>query len=184
MSEGYEVVRRLAKHWSRLLQCRRGSTAVEFGLVAALFLGMILVSLQLFIMFAAEQTLETATEMAGRQILTGTVQSQGLTQAQFQNAVCTNIHAFLSCGGIIIDVQNTSAFAGVSTTTPTLTYDNHGNVTNTWQFQPGNPGSIVVLRVLYQWPMFNLFGFNPVTQQNGTRLLMATAVFKTELYIQ
>ena len=164
--------------------CRRGSSAVEFSLVALPFFALILASLQLFVMFMAQQVLETATEVVGREILTGTIQSQGLSQSQFQAAVCAQIPALLKCNGVMVDVQTALNFSVVDTTAPALTYDNKGNVTNQWQFQPGSPGDIVIFRVMYQWPMFGIFGFNPITQQNGTRLLMATAVFKNEFYSQ
>jgi hypothetical protein len=62
-----------------------------------------------------------------------------------------------------------------------LTYDTNGNVTNNWQFNPGNAGDIVVVRVMYLWPVF--FGpiaFNLANQPNGSRLIMASAAFQNE----
>ena len=169
---------------SDFLECDAGAAAIEFSLVAAPFIATLLVALQLFLMFTAQQLLETATEAAGRQILTGAVQSQNLTKAQFQTAVCAKIPALLKCSGVMVDVQTASSFDAANIGSPTLTYNAGGNVTNTWQFQPGNPGDIVILRAMYQWPMFNILGFSPVTQGNGTHLLLATAVFKNESYIQ
>jgi hypothetical protein len=62
-----------------------------------------------------------------------------------------------------------------------LTYDANGNVTNTWQFNPGNPGDIVIVRVMYLWSVFT----NPLLANlsNTTRLIMASAAFQNEAYI-
>jgi hypothetical protein len=56
-------------------------------------------------------------------------------------------------------------------------------VTNIWQYNPGSPGQIVVVRAMYQWPVFlGPLGFNLSNLANGDRLLMATATFKNEPY--
>ena len=45
------------------------------------------------------------------------------------------------------------------------------------------PGSIVVLRVLYQFPVIpGPLSFNLANLSNGARLLMATSVFEVEPY--
>ena len=49
--------------------------------------------------------------------------------------------------------------------------------------RPGLPGSIVVVRLFYQWPTFVTgLGFNLSNLSNGTILLSATAAFKNEPY--
>jgi len=56
-------------------------------------------------------------------------------------------------------------------------------VTNNWQHKPGNPGDIVVVKVMYQWPVFlGPLGFNLSNLGNGKRLLISTAAFKNEPY--
>jgi len=83
----------------------------------------------------------------------------------------------------MIDVEAYASFAAVNTSTPILTVDSNGNVTNTWQFDPGGPNDIVVVRVMYQWPVFlGPLGLNLSNLSNGNRLLVATAVFKNEPY--
>jgi hypothetical protein len=78
-------------------------------------------------------------------------------------------------------VQSSSTFSSASTTTPTLTFDANGNVTNTWSYQLGNPGDIVVVQVMYQWPVFlGPLGFNLSNLPNGNRLLVSSNVFKRE----
>ena len=77
--------------------------------------------------------------------------------------------------------RSPSAWSSANASTPTLTYDGSGNVNNAWQFNPGNAGDIVVVRVMYLWPVF--FGpiaFNMANQANGSRLIMASSAFQNE----
>ncbi len=49
------------------------------------------------------------------------------------------------------------------------------------QFNPGNAGDIVVVRVMYMWPvLLGPLGFNLSNQPNNTRLILATAAFQNE----
>lgn len=177
---------------ARALLCRRpsgaregesGAAAVEFALVALPFLALVFATLQGALMFFVNAYLETVTEKAGRMILTGNAQTQGLTQSTFADKVCGQIVGLLKCGSLMIDVSTAADFASANVATPTLTYDKNGKVTNNWSFAPGAQGSIVVVRVMYQWPIaVNLMGLNLANLSNKSRLLMSTAVFRNEYY--
>jgi Flp pilus assembly protein TadG len=165
------------------LRCEKGATAVEFALVATPFLALLIAMIQTMIVFFAERTLDEVVVEAGRIIQTGQAQASNLTQSQFATWICQNTisPALFNCGNIMVNVQNYSAFAAASTSMPTLTFNAQGQVTNTWNYQTGNPGDIVVVQVMYQWPVvFGPLGFNLSNLANGNRLLMATAVFKAE----
>jgi len=85
----------------------------------------------------------------------------------------------------MVDVQSASDFSGINTTTPTLHYDKDGNVTNSWQFDPGPAGSIVVMRVMYLFPVIGgPLDLDFSNTDGGKRLLVATQVFKSESYVQ
>ena len=156
---------------------------VEFGLVVAPFIALLFAILQTVLVFFAGRVLDTAVAQSARLILTGQAQDGGFTQSAFSSAVCGKVYALFSCGGLMIDVQTASSFANANTSTPTLTFDTNGNVTNNWQYQPGNPGDIVVVRVMYQWPVFlGPLGFNLSNLGSGKRLLTSTAAFKNEPY--
>ncbi len=52
-----------------------------------------------------------------------------------------------------------------------------------FNYQPGGPGDIVVVRLFYQWPVYvSLLGFNLSNLNGGKRLLVATAAFRNEPY--
>lgn len=167
-----------AGFWRR----RDGAAAVEFALVAAPFLFLILAIFQVGLIIYASQSLQNAAAAASRLILTGQVQTQNMTLQQFGQAVCGDASLF-SCSGLMIDVRTYTSFSGADTSMPTLTYDAQGNVTNNWQYNPGGPGDIVVMRLMYRWPVFmGPLGLNLSNLGDGYRLLMATIAFKNEPY--
>lgn len=158
-----------------------GAAALEFAIVAAPFIALLLATLQTALAFFAGQVLESAVNDASREILTGSAQNAGLSQAGFATAVCSKVQALFNCSKLMIDVQTASSFTAANTSTPTLTFDANGNVTNSWSYNPGNPGDIVVMRVMYQWPVFlGPLGLNLSNESNGNLLLMATSTFKNE----
>src|SRR5271156_2638596 len=138
----------------------KGATVVEFALIAAPFLALIAGLIQVFLLFFAQSVLENAVRASARQILTGQVQTQDASMstaaamAAFHQIVCNNANVLFTCTGLMVDVQVANNWSSSNVAMPTLTYDSNGNVTNTWQFNPGNAGDIVVVRVVYLWPVF------------------------------
>jgi Flp pilus assembly protein TadG len=167
----------------RLPKDERAATAVEFAILVTPLLFLILASLQLGIIFFAGQCLQSAAISSARQLMTGSVQDAGMSQAQFQKAVCANAPVLFTCSNIMVDVQSASSYSNISTTPLTPTYDANGNVTNAWSYSPGAADDIVILRLMYNWPVIAgplLPGL--ANQSNGDRLLVATSVFKNEPY--
>jgi Flp pilus assembly protein TadG len=160
-----------------------GTAALEFAIVAAPFIALVLATIQTALAFFAGQVLESAATDASRIILTGSAQNSNMSQAGFATAVCGKIQALFNCSKLMIDVQTASSFSAANASMPSLTFDSSGNVSNSWQFNPGNPGDIVILRVMYQWPVFlGPLGLSLSNESNGNLLLMATAAFKNEPY--
>ena|SRR5450432_1172252 len=160
-----------------------GAAALEFAIVAAPFIALVLATLQTSFAFFAGQVLESAVADSSRQIMTGSAQNSSMTQSGFATAVCNKVQALFNCSNLMIDVQTANSFGAANTSMPTLTFDGTGKVTNSWAFQPGNPGDVVVMRVMYQWPVFlGPLGLGMANETNGNLLLMATAAFKNEPY--
>lgn len=172
----------LTHAWLRkLLRCEDGSAAIEFAVVATPFLALLFAIMESALMFLASQTLETAAQNAGRLILTGQAQNQGYTMASFQQAVCGSVASFFNCNNLLIDVRTATNFSSVNTTLPVQ----NGKIQNNFTFAPGNAGDIVVVRVMYQWPVYvSLLGLsNALSNMSGNNnLLMATAAFRNEPY--
>jgi Flp pilus assembly protein TadG len=184
MTDTHVVPATKRRLWRAFVADRTGATAVEFGLVAAPFIALLVALIQTFLVFFAQQLLESVVTQSSRTILTGQAQGQNLSQSQFAQLVCSNVVILFNCSKLMIDVQVAGAWTGANAGAPSLTFDGSGNVTNTWQFNPGNQGDIVVVRVMYQWPVFlGPLGFNLANLPNGNRLIMSSTAFKNESFI-
>jgi Flp pilus assembly protein TadG len=166
----------------RFLRQPKGSTSVEFGLVAAPFVALTLGIIQTAVLFFASQSLETAAATSSRLIMTGQAQIQGLTAAQFKSQVCDTIKGMFNCAsGVSVDVETYSSFAAVNLGMPIT---NKTFNSSQLGYNPGGPGDIVVVRLYYQYPVYmNLLGFNLSNLSGGYDLIAATAVFKNEPYV-
>jgi len=160
-----------------------GATTIEFGMVAAPFLAMVFAIMETAIVFFAGQALETAGADSARLIMTGQAQTQGFDQAKFKQAVCGKIYGLFSCAsGLYVDVKNYSSFAAVNTGKP---IDSNGNLqTVNFGYAPGGPCAIVVVRLMYQWPVYvSLLGLNLADSAGSKRLIMSTTAFRNEPYL-
>jgi Flp pilus assembly protein TadG len=169
------------------LRDSKGATAVEFALIATPFFALLVGLVQVFLIFFAQSVLQNAVRASTRQILTGQVQTQDASlsataaAAAFHQIVCNNANVLFTCAGLMVDVEVANNWSSANTAMPALTYDGNGNVNNTWQFNPGNAGDIVVVRVVYLWPVFfGKLAFNWANQANGSREIMASAAFQNE----
>jgi Flp pilus assembly protein TadG len=166
----------------RFLRHEEGSTAVEFGMIMLPFLALMFAIMQTALVFFAGQTLETAVADSARLIMTGQAQGQGLNATTFKNAVCARIYGMYNCqAGVYVNVQTASSFSGISITPP---LDSHGNlVTTGFGYNAGGPGDIVLVELIYQWPIsISLLGLNLSNMAGNNRLVMATAAFRNEPY--
>jgi Flp pilus assembly protein TadG len=179
----YANLRRSASVISRFCAASRATSAIEFALLAPLFLGTLIAIFETAIFLFAQQTLQTAAADAGRLIMTGQVQNSGMTQAQFASAICPMIQPLFNCSNLMVDVANYSSFIGANTAEPTLTYNAQGQVNNTWSYAPGTPGQVMVVRLIYQWPVVSgLLGFALANLQNGYAEIMGVSAFRVEPY--
>jgi Flp pilus assembly protein TadG len=180
MSLPRRAVEMFAFRARRFRRDRKASAAVEFAMIAPVFFGLLFAILDVAMIFFAGQTLETATQMSARLILTGQAQSGNYTATQFKSDFCGYIVALISCPNVYLDVESYSSFTNVTITTPisggTLSTSGFG-------YNPGTSGDVVVVRAYYQWPIFvPTLGFNPSNLNGNQYLLTATAAFRNEPY--
>jgi Flp pilus assembly protein TadG len=172
--------RRVAVRWlRRFVRKEDGSSAVEFALISMPFMALIFAILETALVFFSGQALETAVADASRLILTGQAQTQGMSQTTFKDAVCARIFGLFDCqSGVYVDVKKFSSFTSVTMPTPV---DSQGNLQNSFDYQPGGPGDIVVVRLFYKWPIqVSMLGLANLSGQK--RLLVATSAFRNEPY--
>ncbi len=167
------------------LRDRRAGAAVDFALTLFPFLMVLLVMINSALILLAGQVLQTAATSAGRFVLTGQAQTANYTAAQFKNSVCASLTVMFNCASnLYIDIESTSSssFSSINLANPT----NANGTLNTsgFGYSTGNPGDLVIVRLIYQWPIAasGLVGavMNPISPTNYT--LVATVAFRNEPY--
>jgi len=165
----------------RFVRHENGAAAIEFGMVAAPFLGLVCAIMETALVFFAGQTLETAVTDSARLIMVGTAQTSGWSKDDFKTAVCTKVYSLFDCAnGIYVDVKTYDSFSAI-TNDPPLT---NGDVDPAkLSYSPGGVGAIEVVTLYYQWKIYlSLFSANLSNMNGNNRLLVATAVFRNEPY--
>jgi Flp pilus assembly protein TadG len=160
-----------------------GAAAVEFAIVAVPFIAMLFAIIELAFVFWAGQVLETAVHDTSRLIMTGQAQKQTFDQTRFKQELCARVLGLFNCNtGMIIDVRTSGAFATANLSKPT--FKPNGTLDDTgFSFQTGGPGDIVVVRVMYEWPLIlRTFGLDLADTPSGKRLLMSAVAFRNEPY--
>jgi Flp pilus assembly protein TadG len=164
----------------KAIRSERGTTAIEFGILALPFFALIVAILETGLVLLAQEVLQTATSRAARLIMTGQAQDASYTSAQFKQAVCNQASVMLSCSGIYVNVQTFSSFSSVTRLNPL-----QNGVFNPAlvSYDAGGPGDIVLVQVFYQWPLvLGPLSFSLANTASGTRLMIGTAVFRNEPY--
>lgn len=164
----------------RLRDCARGSYTIEFALLFPIFVAIVLATFQVTIIFVAQSYLEAAAEAGARIVLTN--QADGMTQAQFNTAICGQIAALFNCNNLIVALQTAPTSAsGMAAALPS--FDSHGALLNPTSFSVAAAPAKMMLVVMYQWPVFGgPLSLNLSNLGNGTHLLISTQVFQVEPY--
>ena len=174
----------------RFRRSRRGSAAVEFALVAPVFIALLFAIIETSMVFFASQYLESGIQDSGRQLYTHQLQDSGLSTAQqeaaFKADLCNRVQVLMTCP-IDIDVRFAPAGTAIVITDPIDGSGNYDNSNLTFQLPPKNSSATVVVRGFYQWPLFVTgLGYNIANIGRGTsnskRLLSATTAFHVEPY--
>jgi len=140
----------------RFRRSQRGSTAVEFALVAPVFIALLFAIIETSMVFFAGQILESGIQESGRQLYTHQLQDRGLSvpdqETAFKNDLCTRAQLLMSCP-IDVDVKFYPAGATITITDPVDGSGNYDNSNLTFQLPPQNSSATVVVRGFYQWPL-------------------------------
>ncbi|MFA5948661.1 MAG: TadE/TadG family type IV pilus assembly protein [Hyphomicrobium sp.] len=178
---------------SRVRKDARGTTAVEFGLVAGpfflLMLGIITVGLHYFTI----TSLEYGVAAAARKIRTGEAQTQNMTVASFRQLVCDEAGSYVACdGNLVIHLKRGATFADLD---PPISCLTNGNLTpsgntaaNAVSTYSGAASATVLVTACYNWQLGfslwrSLWSLLSVTPTSGDKtIISATTTFRTEPY--
>ncbi|WP_294236125.1 TadE/TadG family type IV pilus assembly protein [uncultured Sphingomonas sp.] len=175
-----------------ILSDRRGAAIVEFALVAAPFIALLLAILQTGLAYLAQEALESAVETSARSIVTGQAQAAdiqgsgaGMSIAQlterFRQAGCKGLPSFMACNRLYVDVRSASSGAAFAPAAAPLNYDSRSGKPTNLSYDLGSQGSLVMVRFIYLWPM-RLAPNIDLSGNGGTTTLIATSVSKSEAY--
>ena len=170
----------------RFARAREAATAVEFALIAPAFLATLIAVFQTCVFLFAQTVLQNAANQAGRYFLTGQAQNAGCTATQIINGGCGTLAggcpaAMFNCGNMYLVVQNYSSFASANTSSPSM-YSGTTPIT-TYAYDPGTPGDIMVVQLIYAWPVIGgPLGFTFANLPNGSAEMVGVSVFRVEPY--
>lgn len=138
--------------WPRLRRDKRGSTAVEFALVALPLVLFLVFLLELGYDFFAQMALDYGVQSAARQIQIGNAQGSG-TAAVFQtNYLCPALAGLLPCSAVAVNIVpiNNDYFTDTPVTLPT---DGAGKLDpSAFTFCPGTPNQLMFVQAIYTGP--------------------------------
>ena len=177
----------------------KGSVAIEFAMVAPVFLLILMATIESGVIFFAQTTLQNAVNDAARLVKTGQTSCfstnaggacQGITADEFRQQICDEVILLLhTCNkdaagdsDLQFDVSAYSAgFGSVSNSSP---LDAGGDLPNLTNFNTGTACDVVLVRAFYRWPIITP-GLNfLLSNMKGSYHLLATAAaFRSEPYV-
>jgi Flp pilus assembly protein TadG len=170
----------VAREISRFCRVREAASAVEFALIAPAFLATLIAILQTSVFLFAQMALQNAAVEAGRYFMTGQAQNNGWNASTIASKVCPAM-LFNCTSTLIVIVQNYSSFAAANTSAPALYSD--GQPITTWAYNPGNPGDVMVVQLVYPWSVVSgPLGFVLANLPNSAAEMMGVSAFRVEPY--
>lgn len=159
-----------------------GVVAVEFSLILAPLVMLMLAILEVTLFYAAGSVLQGSTDSAARMVRTGQIaQAVGDPQTLFEDTLCAAAAALIRCNDISYEVIPVDAgFAGADAIAPA--FDDDGQLVSAG-FDPGEALEVVIIRVAYRYE-FTTPIVGPIMSDGigNSRLLMSTVVLETEPY--
>lgn len=171
--------------FKRFAAAKRGSTAIEFSIVAVPFFVLTFGMAEVAMIGFAQTTLDMAVSEAARQIRTGQAQTTGLSYADIRTRICDEINnlVVLECdGNLFVDVDRFDSFLDANNSNANPIQNGEFQDTG-FGYSPGAPSDIVVVRTYYRWKIMTPM-FEPLLQNvsGGQRILVSTMMFRNEPY--
>lgn len=172
----------------------RGATVLEFALIVAPFIALAMAALQTSLVYFTQSALDTAAEASARDVITGVTQSNdsagtqaGMTSAQlqerFRRRACASLLPHLTCDNLYVEVRSAPNWDSIDTSMPAITYGADGKPSNSFAYNMGDPGSVVLIRMFYLWSIAGSpIDLKLVNAPNSQRMIVSTSVAKVESY--
>lgn len=168
---------------SRFLRDRRGSTAVEFTMLAIPFSLLVFAILESCISFAGQQVMSNITDNVARQLRTGQIKAGDLDETKLKQMICDRLEIMVSNNctqELIVDLREYPTFADAAAVRIKLTAD-HDIDTTGFKVEPGPSMSKNMIRVFYKWPVITDFMSSMMSNlKDGKILHFATVTWQNE----
>lgn len=168
-----------------LLFDRKGSTVLEFAILAPIYLTIIMAIFEIAVNAYYQGLVDKAVSGAGRLVMTGKIASSNMTQAAFKQAACgqgqTGAQSGLDCSKLTVSIKRVGGSfyshmvgvlgnGGIWSLTPKL----DGVNGNPEVYCPGDPSEIVYIQMTY--PALQFTPLPVSTSMFGDWLVGSTAV--------
>ena len=182
----------------------RAAAGIEFAFIAPVFFTLLLGIIEVGTVFYAQNTLQFATQTAGRLVRTGSAQGTAYATASrcsggsggsgtsgayassqewFKDQICCGISSLMTdCSGSLhVSVQNYTSGFGTGFSNSTDTNGNLLPVSDT--YSPGTACDVVLLRATDSWSVVTpVLSSVLVKMASNKHLLSATTAFRNEPY--
>ncbi|WP_425410924.1 TadE/TadG family type IV pilus assembly protein [Hyphococcus sp.] len=168
--------------------CRnaQGSTAVEFAIVAPVFLALVFSVIEAGWYYFVTTSVQQATATAARLIRTGQAQSGDLSREAFYDEICGVIDTFGACDDkLTIDISNYSSFSQLAgDLSNPVCRDKSDPTIEGAQFDKNDYGGqrdIIRVRVCFLYKPVNPgIGLNLKKTESGERKIVSVNIFRNE----
>ena len=171
---------------ARFLGDRRGSTALEFAILAVPFALLVFAILESCISFAGQEVMANITDDVARQLRTGQKKTADMTEATLKDMICSRLEIMVAkdCPGLEVDLRKYDTFAAAAAAGFNI-QDRKivltGTTPTTFTVSPGPAESINMLRVFYRWPvMTDLMASSMANLEGGKTLHFASITWQNE----
>ncbi|WP_292550370.1 TadE/TadG family type IV pilus assembly protein [Mesorhizobium sp.] len=165
---------------------RRGSTALEFAMLAVPFALLVFAILESCISFAGQEVMANITDDVARQLRTGQVRQANVTEATLKAMICGRLEIMVAkdCPGLEVDLRAYPSFAAAAQAGFKI-QDGEIELTGTdpaaFTVAPGLAESINMLRVFYKWPVMTDFMAKSMANlKDGNTLHFASMTWQNE----
>lgn len=179
---------RRPKFLARFVRDRRGSTALEFALLALPFALLVFAILESCISFAGQEVMANITDDVARQLRTGQLKPADVAGNQLTNIICGRLEIIVSqdCPNqLFVDLRSYTTFADAAAASFTIQNGNivlmQGGSSQPFAVTPGLAESKNMLRVFYRWPvMTDLMAKSMANLNDGRTLHFASVTWQNE----
>lgn len=174
---------RSTANFARFARARDGASAVEFALVAPLFLALTFSIIEGGYFYFVESAVEAANAKAARLIRTGQAQTTALSRDAFFNEICDVVDIFGDCATqLTVDVSRFGSFSALAADIAApVCRDADPDAVDAIPYAAGGARDIVRVRVCYLHKSFNPgLGLNMEKTNAGALRMISTSIFRNE----